>query len=329
VVDVEIAAARALLGRLDPATTRVGVVSFGAGAPIRRALHRFQGPDAGFAGTRLELEPTADFAAVRRVLDGLAAREPEGATNVAGALGRATRALLGAGDRAERRLVVLLTDGVPTAPRETDRENLVETLRAASRTARSGVRVLSFAIGDAADQPLAALEVAERTGGAFYPVRDAAQLPSVFLAVHLDQIAKLEVSNATTGVPATLGRLGADGSWDAVVPLAPGGNELEIRAFTEAGEQVLRRLRVAYRAESESPALPNALQARRAAARAEELAIVSSQVDALERQAAARERARLLAEIARERDAARAATGPLRRELALEVETPEVSAGPP
>jgi hypothetical protein len=328
VVDVEIAAARVLLARLDPALTRVGVVSFGAGAPIRRALHRFQGPDAGFEGTLLELAPTSDFAAVGGVLDALAAREPEGATNVGGALRRATQTLLAVRERAERRLVVFLSDGIPTAPRESERENLAEALRAASYAARSGVRVLSFAIGDAAREPLAALEIAERTGGAFYPVRDAAALPSVFLAVHLDQIARLAVSNATTGAAAIHGRLAADGSWEAVVPLATGANTLELRASTETGEEVVRTLRVDYGPGAESPAIPAPLQARREAARAEELAIVASQVDALERQAAARRRAQLLDEIARERAAARGTADKQRRDLALEIEPPDVSAGP-
>jgi hypothetical protein len=79
VVDVEIAAARALLARLDPELTRVGVVSFGAGAPIPRALHRFAGPDTGFVGTRLELAPTSDYGAVAAALDAVAAREPSAA----------------------------------------------------------------------------------------------------------------------------------------------------------------------------------------------------------------------------------------------------------
>lgn len=328
VVDVELAAARALLARLDPANARVGVVSFGAGAPIRRPLYRSNGRDEGFVGTRLELAPTGDFGEVERTLVSLAAREPEGATNLAGAIGRATRALLDADEPAERRIVVLLSDGLPSAPRLTDRENLNEALQAASRTARAGVRVLSFAVGDAVVEPLAALEVAERTGGAFYPVRDAAVLPEVFRAVQLEQIARLEVSNATTGAAAIHGRLGADGSWDAVVPLAVGANELEIRAWTESGEALLRRTRVGYLPGVASPPVPARLAARRDAARAAELAVISAQVEALERESAARARQELIAEIARERAAAqKGASG--RRELALDVETPDVGAPPP
>jgi hypothetical protein len=328
VVDVELAAARALLARLDPELTRVGVVSFGAGAPIRRALHRFEGPDTAFLGTRLELAPTSDFGEVERALAALAAREPDGATNIAGALARAGQGLLGASSGPSRRIVVLLTDGLPTAPRETLHENLVECLRAAGRAARHGIRVLSFAIGEAVDEPLAALEIAERTGGAFYPVRDASDLPAVFQIVQLDQIAELEVTNTTTREAAVHQRLGADGSWDAVVPVRAGANRIEIRARTEQGREVSRALELAWAPGAASPDTPAGLEARREAARGAELAALASKGAGLEREALERTRARLVEAIARERAAAAGSAGAARRELALEVERPAVGAGP-
>jgi hypothetical protein len=327
IVDVELAAARALLARLDPELTRVGVVSFGAGAPIRRAIHRFQGPDAGFVGTQLEIEPTADFAAVEATLDALAAREPEGATNVSGAVTRSVQTLLALPSGSGRRMVILLSDGIPTAPRLTDRENLVETVRAAARAARSGVRVLSFAIGEAVDQPVAAIELAERTGGAFYPIRDAASLPSIFSIVHLDQIADLAVTNTTTGDTAVHRRLTADGSWDAVVPLAEGANALEIRARTEFGAEVVRTVEVRYASAAPALPVPDGLYARRDAARSAALAALAAE-HASEREALARKRAELMAEIERERDVARGAAAVQRRELDLEAQPPAVGAGP-
>jgi hypothetical protein len=329
VIDVEIAAARALLGRLDPKLTKVGVVSFGAGAPVRRALHRFNGPDAGFVGTLLEIEPTSDFAAVGATLDQVAEREPDGATNLAGAVARSVQALRASRGDSDRRMILLLTDGIPTAPRETDRENLVETVRAAGRAARSGVRVLSFAIGEALAQPVAAIELAERTGGAFYPIRDAAALPDVFAFVHLDQIADLTVRNATNGDDAVHRRLGADGSWDAVVPLVDGANALEIRARTESGSEIVRTIQVEYASNAAPAEVPDRLFARREVARAAELALLSSQVDVLEREAVAKKRAELMAEITRERALARATTAEQRRELSVDVERPDVGAGPP
>jgi len=327
IVDVEIAAAHALLARLDPELTRVGVVSFGAGAPIPRALHRFNGPDAGFVGTQLEIEPTPDFAAVEATLEELAEREPDGATNVAGAVARSVHALLGLPGPSGRRLIVLLTDGIPTAPRLTDRENLVETIRAACRAARSDVRVLSFAIGEAVDQPVAAIELAERTGGAFYPIRDAAALPSVFQIVHLDQIADLAVTNTTTGDVALHRRLTADGSWDAVVPLAEGMNALEIRARTEFGAEVVRTFEVQYASAAPVLPVPEGLFARRDAARAAAVAAVAED-GAREREAVARKRAELQAEITHQRALARSTAEVQRRELDLEVEPPPVGAGP-
>jgi hypothetical protein len=241
---------------------------------------------------------------------------------VAGALRRATLALADAPDAAPRRVVVLLTDGAPTAPRETERENLVETLRAADRAARHEVRVLSFAIGEALERPVAALEIAERTGGAFYPVRDATDLPDVFRLVQLDQIAELEVRNLTAGGGALHLRLGAEGSWDAIVPLAPGPNRLEIRARTELGGEAVRELALSYEPGATTPTLSVGLEPRRAAARAAELADVTTRGAALERTVVEQARARLLAEIARERAAAARTGEAQRRELALEAERP-------
>jgi hypothetical protein len=314
-LDVELAGARALLARLDPGLTRVGVVS--VGVPVVRALHRFSGPDTGFLGTRLELAPTQD----------LAQREPDGPTNLAGALGRATSALLAQPDPAPRRAVVLLTDGLPTAPRETLRENLVECFRAADRAGRRGVRVLAFALGEAAREPLAALEIADRTGGALYPIPEVADLPGLLESVQLDQIGSLAVRNLTTGADALYDRLGADGSWDALVPVAPGPNRLEVAVRTEAGAEARSEIDVVFSPDAAAPEAPAGLAARRAAARAAELEIVTSRVAALEREAAARTRARLAERIAREREAARSAAEAGRRELALEIEPPAVGAG--
>lgn len=327
VVDVELAAARALLALLDPSRTRVGVVSIGG--PVSRAVHRFEGPDDGFLGARLELAPTSDFAEVAGRLDALATREPDGPTNLAGALRRATLSLNRLDSPASRRSILLMTDGVPSAPRETPHENLVETLRAADWTARHGVRVLCFAIGEAIEEPVAALEIADRTGGEFYPVSDVSHLPVLFELLDLDQIAALEVQNLTMGAPAVHRRLGHDGSWDAVAPLTEGVNRLRVSLRTEGGSETAHELEVSYRREATSPAVPPELASRREAARTEELTVLSSHVSALEREAATRTRARLAATIARERAAARRTADAQRRELALEVEAPDVSAGPP
>ena len=240
---------------------------------------------------------------------------------------RAVQALLAMPSGSERRTIVLLSDGIPTAPRLTDRENLVETVRAASRAARDGVRVLSFAIGEAVDQPVAAIELAERTGGAFYPIRDAASLPSIFQIVHLDQIADLAVTNTTTGDTAVHRRLTADGSWDAVVPLAEGANALEIRARTEFGAEVVRTVEVQYASAAPALPVPDGLYARRDAARAAAVAALAAD-GAREREAVARKRAELLAEIEHQRALARSTAEVQRRELSVEVETPAVGAGP-
>jgi hypothetical protein len=188
--------------------------------------------------------------------------------------------------------------------------------------------VLSFAVGEAVDAPLAALEIARRTNGAFYPVRDAAELPDLFSLLQLEPIALVTVRNLTTGDAAIHERLGADGTFEALAPLVPGPNRIEVRAKSEDGLETVQELTVSYAESAASPRLPGDLTLRRDAAREVELELLATRRAALEREAAERARAHLAETMARERAAAARAGERQRRDLALEVEPPAVGAGP-
>ena len=86
ILAAEIAAARTLLGGLDPRSTRIGLVSFAGDPP-------------GYGRQRrpaFTLEPlTRDYMRIHKALDALLASEPEGSTHMAAGVDQATIELLG------------------------------------------------------------------------------------------------------------------------------------------------------------------------------------------------------------------------------------------
>ena len=97
----EIVASRRLLSQLNPATTRVGVITFGDDASLRQPL-------------------THDFEQVRSALDLIYKHGPSGKTNMVDAILLGTEELLGKGESKKYldsiKTLVFLTDGFPTLP---------------------------------------------------------------------------------------------------------------------------------------------------------------------------------------------------------------------
>ncbi|MCZ7619463.1 MAG: VWA domain-containing protein [Myxococcota bacterium] len=165
----EVAAGRRLIERLDPRSTRVGVVTF-AGEPAGQGL--VIGRASAAAVTEVPL--TADYDEVQRGLDRILSRGPYGMTHMAAGVDQATielRGLRGAYSQADaesEKVVLFLTDGQPTLPYgiEFAQANTQAVLRAADRARKAGVRVYSFGIGEEAlAGPLAIVRLADITGG--------------------------------------------------------------------------------------------------------------------------------------------------------------------
>jgi hypothetical protein len=215
VAGVELAAARTLLPRLDPATTRVGVLSFGSS--VRRLLP-LSPPGAALAALE-----AADLGALI------------GGTNVAAALAKAARLLEPAAEAGTRRSILLITDGFPNLPPPQKRaEDSVS--EEAERLAGAGVRVHVLAIVADGVEPRPVLEeVARVTGGSFERIDDPAELPVRLANTTLSAIDRVEVANATTGAAGLAVRVLPDGRFDAFVPLVPGENVIEVRAHGAAG----------------------------------------------------------------------------------------------
>ena len=141
ILAAEVAAARRLLSRFDPRNVRVGVVTFAGHAA-----------DAGGGGIVINLggsvpnalteSPlTHDFRAVDHALQRVQQRGPEGDTHMAAGLDQAMielvglRGALSEPDPKSEKLVIFLTDGIPTLP--TVRSRTTSARACARRTARS------------------------------------------------------------------------------------------------------------------------------------------------------------------------------------------------
>jgi hypothetical protein len=263
ILAAECAAAARLVEGLDPKRTRVGILSF-AGDPVAPRDVREAVKPRVVRAAQIHEPLTSDFRRVRTALAELAATDPRGMTHMAAGIDFATVELLGLSgaigraDPDSTKMVLFFTDGQPTLPYANDnRLNVGAVLSAADRANRAGIRIHSFAIGpEAVEGPIAAAEMAAITHGLFTPVPDPARLTEFVDAVLFTAVAEVRVRNATSGADAYEVRLHADGSWEALVPLAVGKNELEVRARSTAGAETAERILVHYAPGSARAALP-------------------------------------------------------------------------
>ena len=105
----------------------------------------------------------------------------------------------------------------------------------------------SFAIGpDALQRPVAAVEMAYRTGGYFTPVREPGDLVEVIENVSFANIEAIEVHNLTTGEAASELRIQADGTFGALVPIRTGLNRIQVMARSSDGSEATAAISVGH-----------------------------------------------------------------------------------
>ena len=222
IVSAELEAARRLIERLDPQTTRMGLVSFGGNARL----------EAPLGSSRAEL---------LAALEAIPPTPNERGTYFYGALEEAIVALgpkaTKAADRRQRQ-IILFSDGVPTAPEPASAAQRT-AVHAARNAARAGARISAFALGPTAAQRRAQFEEIVNANGGTLVVLDApADIVEFVPYMSFTRIAKLELTNATTGAAGRALRLFPDGTFDGFAPLALGRNEIQLRATAEGGEQL-------------------------------------------------------------------------------------------
>jgi len=228
VLAAEIAGARRLIEYLDPKRTRIGIVIFSGGARVVAPL----------GSSRDEIGAALGRIASKTI--------PSGATSIADALRAATRAALdGAPPQGAEphRSLILLSDGTPTDPRGLERA-AAEALDAAFEAAERGVRIHTFAIGTQIMEGTDVYaRISSQSGGHFVVVERLSDIALHLSLLELTRIAKVVLTNATTGEPGRATRLFPDGSFDGLIDLAPGENRISVAARGPDGvRQVTERV---------------------------------------------------------------------------------------
>jgi uncharacterized protein YegL len=218
IFQAELVAARKLIERLDPETTRMGIVAFGGRAKV---LAPIGSSDRELLAALDRMPQFADpsgtdfYAAFKRALE---AFEDVGAAP---------------GGAARNRAIMLLSDGQPTAPQPVESAEAF-TRVGARRAAELGVKVYAFAVGPkAVEDPRLFEEITRMTGGELVLVDQPVDVIDYVPHVSLTNLSHVTIDNLSSSEKARAVRLFPDGSFDGYAPLVPGENLLRITLYGE------------------------------------------------------------------------------------------------
>jgi len=244
ILQAEVEAARVLLGELDPARTRVGVITFSGEADPetgRRVSH-----DQKDAWVQVPL--THDFAEVERALDRIAREGPQHATNFAAAVRLAVTELAGiVGARSvpredARKVVLFLTDGEPSFPigraAVSDPGDTEAAISAARLAHKAGITINTYALGrNALSRPVAVSEMARLTVGVHTPIRNPGDIVRFLRGISFANVDDVVITNVTLREVSYDVSLSPDGSFSGFVPVRPGRNEIKVTALASDGSE--------------------------------------------------------------------------------------------
>jgi len=222
IVSAETLAARRLVERLDPETTRMAIVTFGGNAKL----------EAPLGSTRQQLLAT---------LDALPPRPNENGTYMYGAIEEAINDLVNAptepGPKRQRE-ILLLSDGVPTAPPIPWYAAQLTAVAAARNAARASARIYAYALGpEAAQDKDSFQEIVDANGGELTVLDAPGEIVEFVPYLSWTNIASVRLENTTSGENGRAVRLFPDGTFDGFAPLQNGRNELRFTAVSQAGAQ--------------------------------------------------------------------------------------------
>ncbi len=242
ILAAEVAAAQALIRSLDRERVRVGIISFsGEMDPKSGERARYDQQDAW-----LEVALTSDLDHAAARLPAILARGPHGGTNFAAGVRLAVRELASlSGAKSPprdgaRKVVLFLTDGLPTFPIATgsvsDPGDTEAALNAARLAHKAGIIINTYALGpNALTNPLAATEMARITLGNFLPVRKPGDIISFLQGVTFANIEDVVFTNLTTREVSYDVQLSPDGSFSGFVPVKEGLNRVRVTALASDG----------------------------------------------------------------------------------------------
>ena len=231
ILAAELAAAARLARELALPDNRVGLVTFSS---TRSGSFS---PGGNLRAATLVTPLTADAGALGRGVDAIRAQIPRGMTHTAAALDEARRALVPRpGDEGRGRIVLLSATENRRVRTRAPPRNLQATLEAAAACADLDIRVHTFAVGpEALANPEALVKIAENTRGFFTPVEQIAELPYLASRVARGSVRALQVSNRTTGEPASDLLLGNRRFLERARLRPPGPNVIEVSATALGG----------------------------------------------------------------------------------------------
>jgi hypothetical protein len=240
ILAVELAATADLIKKLDPASSRVALVTY-AGTNDRLR-----------ADALVETPLTFDFSLAERGLAEIARGGSAGMTDITAALELARRELLGARGATShkrdgvRRAIALFGDGLPTLPKEGSIVQNAQLARSeARRAADAGIRVLTFYTGKLDPDRVKFMTDLALAGGGDLTRIGAHDIGSSLADVDL-AAAELSIRNDSAAREATRMVRQHDGIFAALVPMRDGENDLELRARRADGSLAVERLSVRF-----------------------------------------------------------------------------------
>jgi len=242
ILHAQVAAAQGLLSSLDPARVRVGLITFaGEVDPTTGLRRRVDQADAWLISAL-----SHDFDQIRGALLATQARGARGATNYAAGIRLAVRELAGLSgaysrpDPDARKVILFLTDGIPTLPvgkgNVSDPGDGEAALRAAQLAQHAGITINTYALGPQALQyPKVLTEMARVTRGTFTPVQRPGDILFMLRGTSFANVEDVVFTNLSTGDFSTDVELAPDGSFTGFVPVRDGTNRVRVSVLANDG----------------------------------------------------------------------------------------------
>jgi hypothetical protein len=164
-----------------------------------------------------------------------------------------------------QKIMLFLSDGIPTLPvEESMPQNRRLAIEAAVRASKFHIRIDTYGIGpEALSQPVVMVEMARVTDGIFTPVVKPGDLQSIFEQVNFVDIDRLRIANRTNQKDAQYVLRNADGTFSALLEMAPGTNTVEVEARSTDGSEQMRQVTLNFLAGADRQALSPSLLAQR------------------------------------------------------------------